>query len=72
MQRLNAREPWQGDLLQAERDVEENTHLRFSRKVFENQLDAENQFWIGTTQTCRVMEHQHLQEHGLTLAQDTS
>ena len=68
MQRLNAREPWQKDLLQAERDVEENAHLRFSRKVFKNQLDA----WIGTTQTCRVMEHQHLQEHGRTLAQDTS
>ena len=42
MQRLNAREPWQKDLLQAERYVEENTHLRFSRKVFKNQLDAEN------------------------------
>ena len=38
LQRLRCREPWQHEVLQAERDVEENTHLRFSKKVYCNQL----------------------------------
>lgn len=33
---------WQKELLQAERYVEENTHLRFNRKFLKNQLDAKN------------------------------
>ena len=38
LQRLRCRDPLMKEVLQAERDIEEHTHLRFSKKVYCNQL----------------------------------
>ena len=71
LQRLRCREPWQHEVLQAERDVEENTHLRFSKKVYCNQLKRKDHAILESpkpsdswkTRTFKSMDEQWYKGH---------
>ncbi|CAK9022902.1 unnamed protein product, partial [Durusdinium trenchii] len=63
--------PWQHEVLQAERDVEENTHLRFSKKVYCNQLKRKDHAILESpkpadswkTRTFKSMDEQWYKGH---------